>query len=223
MVKWPIWSSCKNRLANQACNPAALRSPDSPFIPRSTTEKFEIRSSAASFDQTVLLVRFSTVLALSAGNQVHLTAAGIKSARVFPPNAEEDDLGDISEIEPDTSAIRATIFPHFVPDQVRFVFEAPRIQNVKTPRQKRVGNPEIAMRRFVRQIAHRQCRDLFETQSPVSLESTMFRRDLARAVGEAPWRIRKDRTEFLSRETGCQIARGAHVTKSRHMTPFPVI
>jgi len=65
-----------------------------------------------------LLVRLSTVLALSRSKIVDLAAAWREGSGVPTLDPEENKFSNVPEIEADASTIRTTIFSYFVPHDV---------------------------------------------------------------------------------------------------------
>ena len=62
------------------------------------------------FLQLVLFIGLARMLALAAGDEIDLAAA-ISSVRAFLPHAEQDQFGDVAEIEADTAPVRPSVLP----------------------------------------------------------------------------------------------------------------
>ena len=105
--------------------------PDRPSLPLPAREQLQPRPWAARLDQGVLLVRLAGVFALAGLEHVHLAAAGGQGAGVLAADAEQQDLGDVAEVEADAAAVGAAVLAHLVPDQVRLVGNLPRPQHLQ--------------------------------------------------------------------------------------------
>ncbi len=81
------------------------------------------------------------MFAFAGGEEIDLAAAWGEGAGVLAAGAEQDDFGDVAEIEADASSVRAAILADFVPDEVGFVGEAPGFQDFQALRQEGVGDP----------------------------------------------------------------------------------
>src|SRR5262245_16465218 len=77
-----------------------LASPRGPPRARVAREELQARSGAAGLDDLVGFVGLSRVLALAGGEQVGLTPARGKGPKA-PANPEEQQLGDVAEVEAD--------------------------------------------------------------------------------------------------------------------------
>src|SRR5436853_143012 len=84
--------------------------PSGPTVAKSAREKFEVRSRAARLDQLVLLVWLAAMLALSRGDVVHLASPCCERSRVLAFNTEKQQLGDVTEVEPDATTVRTSVF-----------------------------------------------------------------------------------------------------------------
>lgn len=119
--------------------------PHGPLLPLAAREHLEIRPWRAGLDQLVLLVRLAAMFALAGLDHVDLTSAGIERTGVLAAHAEQDDLGDIPEIEADAASVRPAVLPHLVPDQVGLVLEPPGLHHPQSVGQKGIGHPKIKM------------------------------------------------------------------------------
>jgi hypothetical protein len=54
-------------------------------------------------------------------DKIHLTTPRRKRSGVLAAHPEQNQLGDVPEIEPDAATIGAAIFPDFMPNDVRLV------------------------------------------------------------------------------------------------------
>jgi hypothetical protein len=71
------------------------------------------------------LIWLTRVLAFTRLDDVHLTPPRWKRACISVAGAKQQQLGGVSEIKADTSAIWSTILADLVPDQVGFVGKPP--------------------------------------------------------------------------------------------------
>ena len=139
-----------------------------------------------------MLVRLARVLALALGDEVHLPPPRRQSAGIFAPSAEQNDLGNVAEIEPHAPAIGAAILSGFVPDDVGFVIETPSLHHFQTVGKQRVGNPEIEVSGRRGDIGDRQGADVGQFHRAISVQTAMLGRHLASAIHELPRRIGED-------------------------------
>ena len=72
-------------------------------------EQLDARAPAAILDDLVLLVGLAAVLALAGLDHVDLAAAGIERAGVLAAHAEQQQLGDVAEVEADAAPVRAAV------------------------------------------------------------------------------------------------------------------
>lgn len=172
--------------------------PSSP--PRATAagKHFKIWPWAAPLDQFVLFVGLAAVLALPRLDHVDLAAARRLGAGVPPAGAEQDQLGDVAEVEADAAPIRAAILADFVPDEVGFVLESPSFHNPQPLRQKGIWNPHIQMGRLGRAAGDGQGTNVRELHRRVAAESVVLRRDLPCAVLKLPGGVGEDSSEFAA-------------------------
>lgn len=138
------------------------------------------------------------MLTLTGLDHVDLAATGVERAGVLAARAEQDDLGHITEIEAYASTVRTTVLADLVPDQVRFVGEAPSFHHSKAIRQKSVWHPHIEMRSFGRTAGNRQCADVRQLHRWIARQSMMLWCDLPGAVLKLPGRIGQNRRELLA-------------------------
>jgi hypothetical protein len=61
------------------------------------------------------------MLPLPGRDKIHLTTPRRKRSGVLAAHPEQNQLGDVPEIEPDAVTIGAAIFPDFMPNDVRLV------------------------------------------------------------------------------------------------------
>lgn len=130
--------------------------PDRPAVPFSPAEQFQVRPPTARFDQVILFVGFARMLPFPAGHQVDLPPSRRQRSCAFAADAEQDEFRDVAEIEADAPPVRSAVLADFVPDDVGLVLETPGFQDIEAVGQKRIGNPQIAMRRVEQTVLHRQ-------------------------------------------------------------------
>ena len=70
---------------------------------------------------------------------------GAQGAGVAAAGAEQDDLGDVAEVEADAAAVGAAVLADLVPDEVRLVLEAPGFEDAEAVGKERVRDPEVAV------------------------------------------------------------------------------
>jgi len=124
-------------------------------------EEFAVRAGAAALNQVVDAVGLFRVLLLAADEHVHLAPPRRQRAQA-PADAEQQQLSHVAEVEAHAAAIRPTILPNLVPDNIGLVTKTPGTHDFETLRQQRVGAPkvEVALRR--RDSGDRQAGDLLE-------------------------------------------------------------
>ena len=79
--------------------------------------------------------------ALLGADDVLLTAARLQGSGILAARSEQDEFRDISKVESNSPSIRPAIFADLVPDQIRFVGEPPRVQDLQPFRQQGIRNP----------------------------------------------------------------------------------
>src|SRR5581483_2510834 len=99
--------------------------PYGPAGARPARKHLKIRSVRAVLDDLILFVRFPRMLPLPGRHEIDLAASGRFRARVLPLHPEEQNLGDVPEVKAHTTAVRSTVFPDLVPDEIGLVAEAP--------------------------------------------------------------------------------------------------
>ena len=169
-----------------------LVAPHRPVFPRATGKHFEERARAASFDDFILLVGFARMLAFARGEQIDLTTAGCKRARILPAHSKEDEFGHIAKIEPNPASIRTTILTNLVPDDVRLVVKAPGLHYRQAFRQKGVWTPQVKMRLLRGDVLDGKRLDIVERERAIPREAPVLRRHLSSLVGELPRRVCED-------------------------------
>src|SRR5690242_1786756 len=102
-----------------------LVAPDVPPLARMTREQFQVRPRTARLDQGVLLVRLAGVLPLAGLDHVDLPPGRAQRPGVLAAHPEQDELGDVAEVEADPAAVRAAVQPALGPDEVADVAESP--------------------------------------------------------------------------------------------------
>ena len=58
------------------------------------------------------------MFALARRQQVHLSSSRSQRAGVLAAHTEQNQFGDIAEVEADAAAVRAAILPNFVPNDI---------------------------------------------------------------------------------------------------------
>ena len=122
-----------------------LVAPGRPVLAESPTEHFEIWTRGAGLDQRILLVGLSRMLTLSGRDIIHLRPSWTECPGVFAPNAEQNQFGHVSEIEPDPAAVGTAVLSDFVPDDVRLVCKSPFLHHLNALRQEGIWDPEVEM------------------------------------------------------------------------------
>ena len=136
------------------------------------------------------------------------------------PHSEQDYLSDVAEIEADSSAIRAAIFPDLVPDEVRFVLEPPSFHDFKALQDKGVRDPEIEVTLWQDELRDRQLKNLIVGHRSISQEALMLRSHLPRAVHKPPRRIGQYRRVLVFAES--EEVFGGRKFGPRHLVTNPL-
>src|SRR3972149_5114652 len=100
-----------------------------PAGPDASGEHLQIRAVRAGFDDGIYFVRLAAVLPFSRRNEIDLPPARLARPGVLASNSKQDQFGDIAEIESYTPPVASAVLTNFVPDDVGFVCEAPRLQH----------------------------------------------------------------------------------------------
>ena len=111
-----------------------------PVLAGGAGEEFEVGTGRAGFDDGVELVGFAGVLLFAGLDDVDLAAGGLEGAE-FAFDAEEDEFGDVAEVETEAATVWASIFADFVPDEVGFVGETPGFHDFEAFGQEGVWDP----------------------------------------------------------------------------------
>src|SRR6516165_1940238 len=148
-------------------------------------EQFDVWAGAALLDDVVSLQRLPGMLLLSLHDDVDLSAAGAERPH-SSPRSEQDQLCYVPEIEAHAATVRASVFPNLVPDDIRFVREAPRLHDLQGLRQQCVRAPHVEVRPFGRVRRDRQGGDFLETHRLVAMQPLVLRGDLSRSILKAP-------------------------------------
>lgn len=173
-----------------------LVAPNGPTLALAPAEQLDARAPAAFLDDLILLVGLAAMLTLARLNHVDLTAAGIKCACVLAPHAEQQQLGDIAEIESHSAPVRAAVLTHFVPDDIGDVPEAPSFHHAQAIRQQRVGHPKVEMRWVRGDVHHGQRTDVVQRHRAITTEPLVLRGHLTSTVLELPRRVCENGPEF---------------------------
>src|SRR5215216_2388263 len=132
------------------------------------------------------------MLALTRGKVIHLTTTRCECPRVLTLDAEQDQLGDIAEVESDPSTIRAAVLSHLVPYDVGFVPKSPFTHYGKTVRQQCVWAPQIKVSRRCGNMRNRKSHDLMEGHCRITRQPFVLRCNFSGLIGELPRRIGED-------------------------------
>ena len=121
----------------------SLIPPHIPSFAKSSCKQFYTRALTTRLNNRNHLVRLSAMLSLHGTKQVNLRSCRIQSAvgSAFFLDSKKQKLRDISEIKPDASAVRLSVFSDFFPHNIRFIVKTPRFHYCQSIRQKRVWNP----------------------------------------------------------------------------------
>lgn len=76
-----------------------LVAPCRPVVTLAAREHLQAGTPAAGFDQFILLVGLAAVFAFAGCKHVDLAAAGGEGAAVLAADAEQEELGDVAEVE----------------------------------------------------------------------------------------------------------------------------
>jgi len=174
-------------------------------------EQFEIGGGAAFFDELVQFVRFAGMLPFALNNHVDLPPRGGQRADL-PFDAEQNQLGDVSKVEADTSSVGTAIFADFVPDKIRFVSETPGLHQFESFNQEGVGAPQIKMAFVVGVVGDGKSGEFGVAQGAVTVQPAMFRGDLAGPVGKSPGGI--DQNSGKPTGESLQFVHGLHSVPS---------
>src|SRR4051794_19271735 len=99
----------------------SLVAPCGPSLARAAPEQFDKRPPRARLDNVVLLIRLARMLALARRQQIHLPPSRRQRPGILAADPEQDQFGDVAEVEADAAAVGAAVFPYLVPDDVGLV------------------------------------------------------------------------------------------------------
>src|SRR4051812_21042562 len=125
------------------------------------------------------------MLPLTGLDHIDLSASGIQSSH-RAPDAEQDEFGDIAEVEADAATVRTAILPPLRPDDVAHVTETPGLHNPKALGQESIGHPQIQMSVCSSCVCYGHRTNLGEGHRVVTIKSAMLWRYLACSVLEGP-------------------------------------
>ena len=91
-------------------------------------EQFKKWPEAARFDDRIDFIRFAGVLSFAGGQKIHL-ASPRSTGSELSADAKQDQFGDISEVESNSPPVWTTVLADFVPDNISFVVESPRLHD----------------------------------------------------------------------------------------------
>ena len=83
------------------------------------------------------------MLPLTGREQIYLAPSRRQRPSILAFDTKQKKLGDIPEVEADAPAIRTAVLPNLVPDDVRFVLEAPGRKNEQALFQKGIRDPQV--------------------------------------------------------------------------------
>jgi len=133
------------------------------------------------------------MLPLARCNHVDLTAPRCKRSCVLAADPKQDHFGYVPKIKAHATAIGAAILPNLVPDDIGFVSEAPRPQDLYAFWEKGIWNPKIKMSYVIRNLFYGQRSDFCERHSSIAAEPFVFRRNFSGGVLKTPRRVCHDR------------------------------
>ena len=139
------------------------------------------------------------MLPLAGGEQVHLPPAWRKRPQM-PPHAEEDQLGDVAEVEADAPPVRTAVAADLVPHEIGLVGEPPLLHHEQAVCEQGVRHPQVKMRVAGQALRDRQPGDLLRGHGVVPGEPSVLGRHLAGSVQETPRRVGQHRRERPGRE-----------------------
>src|SRR5690606_14306092 len=131
-----------------------------PALACAPREHFQIRPRRAGLYDFILLIGLARMLALARRQKIHLASAGWQRTCILATDTEQDQFRHIAEVEADPTPIWPAILTNLMPDEIGFVREPPRAQNLQAFRKKRVGNPKIKMGGRCTDIGDRKLTDL---------------------------------------------------------------
>src|SRR5690606_25661261 len=112
--------------------------PSTPVFASPPRKKLKIRPRRTTSDNTVKLVWLARMLTFLAGDQIHLLATRSECASIFAANSKQHNLSHISKVESNSTAVRTTVHPNFVPHQIRLLGKPPSTLNIESFRQQSV-------------------------------------------------------------------------------------
>src|SRR6185312_2785350 len=145
------------------------------------------------------------MFSLPRGKIVHLSSSRLKRTCVLTANAEQKNLSDVTEVEPNTPTVRSSIFPDFVPDEIAFVLKAPGLHDFEAFWKERVWYPKVEMANRSRCMDYGQRLDLLERHRGVTSQTVMLWGDFASSILKLPRRIGQNRSKSPSVDEATKI------------------
>src|SRR4029453_3789135 len=163
-----------------------LIAPGNPSFAHAPCKELKIGPCTARLDDPILFIGFAGMLALASCKKVYLATPRRKRTRILAAHAEQNQLGNVAEIEPDPASVRAAILAHLVPDNVGLVGEPPSLHNGEAFRQQGVRAPEIQVRRWRNEFANRKRHNVVELHRAIARQAPVLGRNLPSFVCELP-------------------------------------
>ncbi len=177
----------------------SLISPHIPAFPHTPGKQFNARRQTARLNDLDHFIRFPAVFSFHGTDQVNLRSSRSKRSigGTFFLNSKQNQFCYISKIKTYASAIRASIFSHFFPDQITFIFKPPCAHHFQSFWQKCIGDPQIQMGFFPCDFGNRQRFDFFQCHCFIAHQPPVFRRNFSCTVLKLPWRVGINRVIFF--------------------------
>src|SRR5579875_1538746 len=165
LAAWSGRDDARSRLARDAVGSrrealgrvvAELVAPLAPTLSRRAREQLQEGARRARLDDVVQLLGLARVLALALGHDVDLAAAGGEGPVALAFDAEEDQLGDIAEVEADPAPVGTAVLARLVPNEIGLVRESPRVHDGHALGEQGVGHPQVEMRALGARVRDRQ-------------------------------------------------------------------
>src|SRR5947208_1792539 len=181
-IGWPGW-----------CVVHHFVTPLLPVGSLTTGEEFQKGAWTTGFNNSIQLIRFARMFTLLGFDNVHLGAPRRQGPKLSA-DAEEDHLCGIAKVKPDSTPVRTTILPNFMPDEVGLVLKSPCRHDLKPFAQQRIRYPEIEMAVHRRHGCHGDGFDGLERQGRITAETPMFGSHLAGPIAKLPGWISQNGT-----------------------------
>jgi len=119
-----------------------LIAPLLPAIDPLPGKKLKVRPWAASLGKIIDGIRLLGMLFFAGDYYIHLASAWLQRPHAAF-NSKEKKLCHVTEVETYPAPVRAAIFSHLQPHDIRFVCKPPRLHNRQGLREKSVWAPEV--------------------------------------------------------------------------------